>query len=86
MQTSINALQSGDVDLIEQVTIDLLPLLKANDEIKTGAINALGSQVTGRFNHRLPPFDNPKVRQAAMYALDQDQLMICASPRRSATR
>jgi peptide/nickel transport system substrate-binding protein len=75
MQTSINALQSGDVDLIEQVTIDLLPLLKANDEIKTGAINALGSQVTGRFNHRLPPFDNPKVRQAAMYALDQDQLM-----------
>lgn len=75
MQTSINALQSGDVDLIEQVTIDLLPLLKANDEIKTGAINALGSQVTGRFNHRQPPFDNPKVRQAAMYALDQDQLM-----------
>ena len=75
MQTSINALQSGDVDLIEQVTIDLLPLLKANDEIKTGAINALGSQVTGRFNHRLPPFDNLKVRQAAMYALDQEQLM-----------
>lgn len=75
MQTSINALQSGDVDLIEQVTIDLLPLLKANDEIKTGAINALGSQVTGRFNHRLPPFDHLKVRQAAMYALDQEQLM-----------
>ncbi|MGN6098817.1 MAG: ABC transporter substrate-binding protein [Bosea sp. (in: a-proteobacteria)] len=75
MQTSINALQSGDVDLIEQVTIDLLPLLKANDEIKTGAINALGSQVTSRFNHRLPPFDNLKVRQAAMYALDQEQLM-----------
>ncbi len=34
MQTSINALASGDVDLIEQVTIDLLPLLKANSEIK----------------------------------------------------
>jgi peptide/nickel transport system substrate-binding protein len=75
MQTSINALQSGDVDLIEQVTIDLLPVLKANDEIKVGIINPLGSQVTGRFNHRIPPFNNPMVRRAAMYALDQEQLM-----------
>lgn len=75
MQTSINALQSGDVDLIEQVAIDLLPLLQMNDEVQIGTINPLGSQVTGRFNHRLPPFDNADIRRAAMYALDQEQLM-----------
>ncbi|MCV2894669.1 ABC transporter substrate-binding protein [Lentibacter sp. XHP0401] len=75
MQTSINAIQSGDVDLIEQVTIDLLPLLAMNDEVETGIKNPLGAQVTGRFNHRLPPFDNPQVRKAVMYALDQETIM-----------
>lgn len=75
MQTSINALQSGDVDLVEQVTVDLLPMLKLNDDVTVGMLDPLGAQVTGRFNHRIPPFDNPKIRQAAIYALDQQQLM-----------
>lgn len=75
MQTSINALQSGDVDLIEQVSIDLLPLLDMNEDVEYGLKNPLGAQVTGRFNHRLPPFDNPQVREAAMYALDQEMMM-----------
>ncbi|WP_116133366.1 ABC transporter substrate-binding protein [Tropicimonas sp. IMCC34043] len=75
MQTSINAIQSGDVDLIEQVTIDLLPLLAMNDEVETAVLNPLGAQVTGRFNHRLPPFDDPQVRKAVMYALDQETIM-----------
>jgi peptide/nickel transport system substrate-binding protein len=75
MQTSINALQSGDVDLIEQVTTDLVPLLEANSDVKVGVINPLGSQVTARLNHLLPPFDKPEIRRAAMYALDQEQLM-----------
>lgn len=75
MQTSINALQAGDVDILEQVTIDLLPMLQSNDEIGLGVITPLGSQVTGRFNHRIPPFDNAEVRRAAIYALDQKMLM-----------
>tara|TARA_B100000378_G_scaffold215284_1_gene178387 strand:- start:54 stop:1640 length:1587 start_codon:yes stop_codon:yes gene_type:complete len=75
MQTSINALQSGDVDMIEQVTIDLLPLLEQSDDVEVGVLNPLGAQVTGIFNHLLPPFDNPEIRTAAMYALDQEQLM-----------
>lgn len=72
MQTTLNALQAGDVDYVEQVTIDLLPLLEGNDQIRTGTPVKLGSQITGQFNHRQPPFDNPKVRHAAMLALDQE--------------
>lgn len=75
MQTSINALQSGDVDMIEQVTIDLLPLLDMDDEVEYGVKNPLGSLVTARVNFKLPPFDDPQVRKAMMYALDQETLM-----------
>lgn len=72
MQTTLNALQAGDVDFVEQVTIDLLPMLEGNPDVKVGNLVTLGSQITGQFNHRLPPFDNPKVRRAAVLALDQE--------------
>jgi len=75
MQTALNALQAGDVDLIEQVPIDLLPIVQADPDVKTATINPLGAQVTGRWNWKIPPFDNPQVRKAAMYALDQKTLM-----------
>ena len=75
MQTALNALQSGDVDMIEQVPIDLLPVLQSNDEVKTGFIHPFGAQVTGRFNWKIPPFDKPEIREAAVYALDQKTLM-----------
>lgn len=75
MQTSLNALQSGDVDLVESVTIDLLPLLESNPDIAFGTLLPLGGQYTGQFNHRLPPFDNKMIRRAAIYALDQEMIL-----------
>ncbi|MDH5858694.1 ABC transporter substrate-binding protein [Lampropedia aestuarii] len=72
MQTTLNALQAGDVDMVESVTIDLLPMLASNSDVKVGNLLTLGSQITGQFNHRLPPFDNAKVRKAAVLALDQE--------------
>jgi len=75
MQTTLNALQAGDVDFVEQVTVDLLPLLEGNPDVKVGTLVTLGSQLTGQFNHRLPPFNNPKVRRAAILALDQKQFL-----------
>ncbi|PPZ31966.1 ABC transporter substrate-binding protein, partial [Escherichia coli] len=32
--TAINALSSGDIDFIEQLPIDLLPMVQANPELK----------------------------------------------------
>lgn len=78
MQTALNALQAGDVDFVEQVAVDLLPLLDMNPDITTGRLVTLGSQVTGQFNHRIPPFDDVKVRQAAVLALDQELMMRAA--------
>ncbi|WP_081803603.1 ABC transporter substrate-binding protein [Halotalea alkalilenta] len=74
-QTAVNALNSGDLDFIEQVPIDLLPLLEGSDGVSTGAINPLGYQTMGRMNFLYPPFDDIKVRQAALVALDQEDVL-----------
>ncbi len=75
VQTAINALQSGDIDLLERLPNDLAPLVQANDDVKVGVLKQVGTQLTGQFNHLIPPFDNVKVRQAALYAMDQEQQM-----------
>lgn len=77
-QTAINALLSGDIDYIEQLPVDLLPIVLSSPDIETGVVDALASQVTGIFNHRLYPFNNKEIRRAAILALDQASLMSTA--------
>ncbi len=78
----MNALIAGEIDMIENVPHDLLPLLKADKNVQTVNWNPLGQQFIIRFNHLTKPFDNPKIRQAAL-------LLRCArrttSRRRSAS-
>lgn len=78
IQTAINALRAGDVDYLESLPTDLVPLVEMSDTIDYGVIKPVGSQVTGQFNHLLPPFDDVDVRRAAMYALDQEQILMTA--------
>ena len=40
-QTAINALQSGDIDFLEQPSIDLLPVLEANSDLTVAVTEAL---------------------------------------------
>lgn len=70
-QTQVNALLNGEVDLIEIVPPDLLPLLQKDKNIKIFVTNLAGRQFAMRFNVLYKPFDNAKVRQAVLYALDQ---------------
>ena len=57
-QTQVNALLGGEVDLVEIVPPDLLPLLAKDKNIKVTVVNKAGRQYAMRFNVLLKPFDN----------------------------
>jgi peptide/nickel transport system substrate-binding protein len=72
-QTQVNALVNGEVDMLESVPFEHFNALKANNRITTVA--AAGGQYLLRFNHLVPPFNDVRVRQAAMLSMDQDALL-----------
>src|ERR1700754_4551520 len=74
-QTAVNALQSGDIDFMENPSFDILPVLAANPALKVEVLNKLGFQTLGRMNFLLPPFDNVKVRRAAFLAINQKNVL-----------
>ena len=74
-QTALNALQSGDVDFVETPPFDLLPVLESNPDIKVVILNKFGFQSFGRMNFLHPPFDNVKIRRAALLALNQKDVL-----------
>lgn len=74
-QTAVSALLAGEVDLIEQPSHDLLPMLKNDPNIQFGDWSSEGNQYVFRFNSLAKPFDNPKIRQAMWYALNQEDFL-----------
>ena len=74
-QTAVNALQSGDIDFMEILPFDMLPVLAANTDIRIETLNKLGFQTIGRMNFLYPPFDNPKIRRAAFMAMNQKDVL-----------
>jgi peptide/nickel transport system substrate-binding protein len=74
-QTAVNALQSGDIDFVENVPFDLVKTLAANKDLKIETLDKLGFQTLGRMNFLQPPFDNVKVRRAAFLALNQKDVL-----------
>ena len=73
--TAVNALQQGEIDVIEVPVPDLFPMLKADKNVSLFGWNALGSQIIMRMNHLHPPFNTLKARQAAMYAIAQEDFL-----------
>ncbi len=74
-QTALNALGSGEVDYMESPPVDLLPMAESNRDLRKFTWNPLGSQTMGRMNFLYPPFDNVKIRRAAMLALNQEDVL-----------
>ena len=74
-QTAVNALIAGEIDFIEQPSHDLLPVLRKDPNIKLVDWNPLGNQYAFRFNTTVKPFDNIKVRQAVVLALNQEDFL-----------
>jgi peptide/nickel transport system substrate-binding protein len=74
-QTAMNALQSGDIDFMENPPWDLLPALETNKDLTVHTLSKLGFQTLGRMNFLYPPFDNIKVRRAAFLAMKQKDVL-----------
>src|SRR2546422_269258 len=73
--TPINATPARQVDMIETPPHDLLPVLKADANVKLFNANPLGNQYTFRFNTLHRPFDNAKIRQAVFHAFNQEDFL-----------
>ncbi|MGY6644316.1 MAG: ABC transporter substrate-binding protein [Salinarimonas sp.] len=74
-QTALSALLAGEIDYWEQPPADLLPILEANPELVVRNQNELGYQTIGRMNFLHPPLDNKLIRQAALAALNQQDVL-----------
>lgn len=74
-QQAVNALIAGEVDYIEAPPHDLYPLLKKDPNITATNWNPAGNQYTFRFNTLHKPFDNAKIRQALLYAFNQEDFL-----------
>ena len=74
-QTAINALQQGEIDMIEQPAHDLLPVLEKDKNIEIVIPDQLGNTYILRFNWKQPPFNDVRFRRAAMLALNQKDFL-----------
>src|SRR6187431_741249 len=74
--TAAAALNAGEADWWEQLPPDLIPVLARNKDITVKNIDQLGSMGMIRFNFLHPPFNNVKMRQALLYAVNQQDYVI----------
>ena len=74
-QAQINALQKGEVDVIEALPFDHFETAKGDANIQLPKYATFGLQYMARFNHLHKPFDNVKVRQAALAAFAQEPFL-----------
>ncbi|MBS7809318.1 ABC transporter substrate-binding protein [Roseococcus pinisoli] len=73
--TAAAALQSGEVDWLEQPLSDLIPTLQRNRQIALEILNPVGIMSLMRLNHLQAPFNDVRTRQAVALAVDQSEYM-----------
>jgi len=73
--TAMAAFTAGEVDWWESPPPDFYPLLARDPGVTLVQRDPFGFAGILRFNQRQPPFDNVKMRQALLYAVDQSAYM-----------
>jgi peptide/nickel transport system substrate-binding protein len=73
--TASAALQSGEVDWVEQVIGDLVPQLRRQRSLTVRSLDPFGLILGMRFNHATAPFNNPALRQAVLSAVTQEDYL-----------
>lgn len=73
-QTQANALANGEVDLIEWLPAEQYSAMKGNANVSMESAVPKGSFAL-HLNKHVPPFNNPKIAQAALLAVNQEALM-----------
>jgi peptide/nickel transport system substrate-binding protein len=76
--TAVAALQNNEVDGIEAIDNDFLPILR-KDKAITLIKSDLPSIAIMRFNHLHPPFDNILMRRAILAVVNQTEYMTAAN-------
>ncbi|HEU4351703.1 MAG TPA: ABC transporter substrate-binding protein [Burkholderiales bacterium] len=74
-QSQVNALANGEVDVLERPAFESYEQLRKAPGVELVTKDPLGFQYMCRFNHLHPPFNNVKVRQAALAALPQEPFL-----------
>jgi peptide/nickel transport system substrate-binding protein len=71
--SSTAALKNGEVDMIEQVPPDYITPLRADPNLKVGSSGSYQGFIV--FNQLFPPFNNVKVREAVLHAVNQEKFV-----------
>ncbi len=69
--TAFAALNAGEVDILDQPSMDLLGVIEKNPDVVMGEVQLLPGYGGLRPNFLHPPFNNPKARQALALMVDQ---------------
>jgi peptide/nickel transport system substrate-binding protein len=73
--TAAAALQSGEVDWLEQPIPDLAPVFRKNRNLAVDIADPTGNVGTLFFNHLHPPFNDARARRAFLMAMSQKDYM-----------
>ncbi len=73
--TAVNALQQGEVDLVEQPSLDLVPQLAKDAAVRVQKQFGMANQVLLRPNALQPPFNDPRARLALAYLTNQPEIL-----------
>ena len=73
--TKASALQTGEVDWVDNPLFDLVPQIRKAPGVKVEVFDTLGVIAVVGMNHLHPPFNNQKLRQALLMAINQQDVI-----------